>query len=33
MNEYIKSIENLFYVSGDIEECEPELVYKFKVMS
>lgn len=28
MNEYIKSIENLFYVSGEVEECEPELVYK-----
>jgi hypothetical protein len=27
--EYIEAIQNLFYVSGQVDECEPELVYKF----
>lgn len=26
---YIEAIQNLFYVSGEVDECEPELVYKF----
>lgn len=33
MNNFIKSIKNLFYVSGEIDECEPELVYKLYVLN
>jgi hypothetical protein len=33
MNDYIKSIQDLFYVSGEIEECEPELVYKLYLLN
>ena len=30
-NSITQAIKNLFFVSGEVEECEPELVYKFCV--